>query len=528
MATDKEIGQALIEAVAPQRRSAGREFADLGRIVAQGLSLGMADEIEAGVRAAATGKDFKEIRSEIMSGIEKKRKETPVGSFALEAIGSMPTGAMAAGRNLAQTAMRSAGIGGLYGYASAEPESEIYEDPLSKRRVGQAGAGAILSGISGTLADKLFPPTPTAAKELVKKGIPLTAGQAAGRGTFLNRMEDIVLNTIPVISDLAGNARVDATKRFNRVAVNEALAPLKTSVPKELKNIDDFAVWATKAIDDAYDDALKGVKLPSKEALTEVNKRVDDVIARYEGYEGFDFIKNSLEQAKKRAGRSIEDADQLIAIAKNLRKQGQSRLGSLDPKQQENGAAMVEAANSMIEGVLAFNPEKVPAYQSAQKAYGNFVPLRDAFARAVAADREFVTPREILREISKQDTTKGKRRLFKNQLPVQTLAQQAERTMGSSPLPSGSQTAMRQSPFSPTQLAGTGAATGGIGYGAVSDPLTTALTLGTLGSMYTFPNVGRFMTSKVISPALRGGLTAQGGAISERPLILGENLGLLD
>lgn len=515
------IEQAIIDQAIPAHRTVGREYRDLGRIVLQGLTLGAADEMEAGLRSLYEGKPYKEIRADIMSGIQKKRKDFPVGAFALEMTGGAAPALLSAGQTLPATLGRSAGLGAAYGYMSAEPGTEIQEAPADIRRLSQMFAGGLFSGIGGAATSRMFPERPPEAGQLIKKGVPLTFGQAAGKGSFPNRMEDLVMNTIPAISDLAGTARVNATKQFNRVAVNEALDPIGVKVPANLQDIDEFATFATQQIDAAYDDVFSKITIPDRGALDAVNASIDDILAKYKDYEGFEFISKTLTQTKARAGRAVDDPKQLVFVFKNLRDMGRKRQASLDPKQQESGDALVEAADAMIESVLNFNQDIIPAYRAAQQSYGNFVPIRDAFAKAVSKDNEFVTPRQLLSEISRQDTTKGRRRLFGGALPGQELAKAAEATLGSQPLPSGSQTAGR---LTGLQLL-TG---GGLGAAGYADPVGTVSTLAPLAGMYMFPEAGRKIAGGVGVPIFRGSGVTVPGILSERPVIAAQNLGLLE
>ena len=80
------------------------EFAgDTGRALAQGLSFGTADEMEAGARALYAkfieGKDFNtaynETVKEIRSDISQFREDNPKTAYGTEIAGNIPTGAFA-------------------------------------------------------------------------------------------------------------------------------------------------------------------------------------------------------------------------------------------------------------------------------------------------------------------------------------------------------------------------------------------------------------------------------------------------
>ena len=516
--SSKILEQDLVSAIG-EDRTLGREYRDLGRVILQGLTLGTADEIEAAITAVSTGQSYGDARKELMKGIEKKRQDFPAGAFALELMGGMPSGALGVGRTLTSTAARSAGLGGTYGYFGAEPEAELTEDPFAAERLAQMGVGAGLAGTLSPIAQKIFPQRPEAASDLIKRGVPLTAGQAAGRGTFLSRMENIVENTLPAIGELAGSARKKSTLEFNRLAVDEALQPIAAKMGKENETIQDFAIYANKQIDEAYASALKGVTIPSDEINT-VKTALSKIADKYEGYEGGEKINNMIKNFAARIERNADDPQKIMAHFRTLRDMGTKRMKAIDPKSQEMGEALYEASQEFAELLMRYNPDNRELFASANQAFRNFLPIRKAINDAVKKGNEIVSPKQMLNKISELDGTERKMTMLKGALPIQKTATQALQTIGDPQ--AGSQTAER---MAGTRLLTGGGILGGSGTGLM--PASGYVTLGALGAGYAAPVAGRkFATG--ISAGLRGSGAPMAGLIADRPVVGLQNIGLLE
>ena len=101
--------------------------------------------------------------------------------------------------------------GSIYGAGTGEGTIE---------RVPDAVTGGAISGALG----KALPPITDKAKELIKKGIPLTVGQSVGGG--LRKVEE-GLKSIPFLGDAIVGAEIRATEGFNKATFKKVLEPLK-------------------------------------------------------------------------------------------------------------------------------------------------------------------------------------------------------------------------------------------------------------------------------------------------------------
>ena len=268
MASEWDIVDEMVAEAMPQR-SLGGEYLDLARVAAQGLTLGSSDEIEAALRSLGSDKPYGEIRKEIMGRIERKREEMPYSGTALEIAGGLPTGMLGMGKTALSTALRSAGLGGTYGYMGAETGRELTEAPFQAERVPQALGGAGIAGVLGGVTQKLFPSRPDATKEMLEKGVPLTLGQSMGAKSPIARLENVVMQSMPLAGTQVGKARQSSLLGFNRVAIDEALAPAGIKLPKDKTGLDAFD-WATKEYNRIWDDTLRGMTVDNPQAMDDV------------------------------------------------------------------------------------------------------------------------------------------------------------------------------------------------------------------------------------------------------------------
>lgn len=166
----------------------------------QGTTFGWADEIRGayqGGLAALQGGDFGEAYKRSVdqsrNALDFQRRENPVGSFAAELAGAIPTGALAGGQiaargaTLGGRALTGLGVGAAQGAAYGAGAAED-DDRLMGAMTGGA-VGGVIGGAApyvGAAARRLVTPAPAsgsqtaAARVMQKEGVTLSAGQRTG------------------------------------------------------------------------------------------------------------------------------------------------------------------------------------------------------------------------------------------------------------------------------------------------------------------------------------------------------------
>jgi hypothetical protein len=513
------MSDAYIDQFLPKDRTIMGEYIDLGRMAAQGLTLGMADEIEASVRSLTEGRPYAEVRKEIGKLLERKRKQMPLGSFATEMLGGAPTGLLGVGKTLLSTALRSGGLGATYGYMGAETGRELSEAPYQPERLPAAIGGGLISSAVGTGLQKILPTKTPEAKSLIEKGVPLTLGQAYGKKSTLAKLENIVENTIPIAGQTVGRARMNAMEGFNRAVLDEVFAPagIKMSANKAGSELFDEAVKNYTRI---WDDALEGVVIKDQRAIAEIDGLERLILQKYEGLEKADFLSKQLQLMRDRATRFGSDSARLMANYRLIRNRGFKYLKSQDVADQELGEALVDASNMFEDIIFRYAPEgKTEAYNIAKQVTQGWIPVRNAATGTAAFKQDYFTPSQLLAEIKKQASGSSVSKLFSKDMPLQEIAEAGEATIGSAP--AGSQTAERMMGVSALGYLG-----GGQPY--IPDfPSQLATTLGIAGA-YKMPETTRNIATGLVIPSIQGSAVPTGGILGERAAIGAENYGLLD
>lgn len=148
--TPEQTGARLGGTISEAQPTTGGDIANFARGGLQGMTFGFGDEIVGGGVAALTDKTYEQAVADERKRLEMGRTESPVATYGGELAGvvAMPLGAVAKGPTMANTAMRSAGmgglLGGLYGFGSGEGG---FADRLSNA----AGVGAISAVLGGVL-----------------------------------------------------------------------------------------------------------------------------------------------------------------------------------------------------------------------------------------------------------------------------------------------------------------------------------------------------------------------------------------
>lgn len=206
--------------VAPRPAPPSTEMWDpkaLGRQIAQGLSFGFADEIEAGVTAGFTGASYKDIRDTIRAGNHAYEQANPKMAFGAQLAGGLLTGGGAlvgAGRATVKAAapsvMRQIGraiatggaTGGVAGVGVSEGESanELLRDGVMGGVLGAAAGGTVAS-------------VAKAAPWAVQRGKALVRGPNVQPAKFAgaNRVLDAVDRSGRTLDDIAKSFGADDT-----------------------------------------------------------------------------------------------------------------------------------------------------------------------------------------------------------------------------------------------------------------------------------------------------------------------------
>lgn len=468
-----------------QQEQTAQELAlNVARALGQGALFGFADEAEAFARSVLGDTSYEAALEEARAGLESlplsvRLPAEIVGSIPSAVLGGAALQAARVGSKIAQAGIMGAGYG-----AGAAEEGD---------RLGGAVGGALI----GSGLQKVTPAVTAGAKELMRRGVPVTIGQALGPAA--KRLEEAA-TSVPFMGDVIKGAQRRAMERFGPAAYNEALSPVGKKISMNLTGREAYEA-AESAISKSYDDVIKAIDLPAgKTFTTSVGKKVSE-------YAG-DLPEREAKMLSRIINRELMGRIQDGRLTKQAFKDAQSSIRgeaysfstSTDPYAKKLGDALNDVAGEMFDLLAKEAPDLASQLKKVDAAYSRFVPLQRAAARA---EEGIFTPAQVRSQIRA-----GGRRtpaaMARGELPMQRMAETAQEILGPRLPESGS--AVRG-------LVGLGAL-GGMGAGA-GVPLEAMALGGLASSLYTRPvqYALREGIPRVVTPALRtpaaAGLLAQ-------------------
>jgi hypothetical protein len=414
-----------VRAYAQQQFSSARQTSsepvNAARTLGQGITFGFGDEIEAGIRAPFSSRNYGEIRDDIRSNLTGFKQENPMTALTLELGGGLvvPGGALKlGGQGLKaamvgntgwQTAKRGAAVGagsGAIAGAGGAPEiADIPWDAAQGATVGTvvgAGAPAAVNatggffsrvynalGLGGKAQSASFVDRKL-IEALRRDG--LTPEQAAAR---LREARDLGVSDM-TIADLGPNsqslgyaattipnrARRDVEQRLYGRAQDEAgniagqvqaRAGLSSNQVLGVSYIDDLAEKQSRAARQAYPQAYS--------IAVDANP--------FRKYVGREIVERAYEQAKKLADvdgvklpdfGEIRNAQSIPTEVLHQLKRGLDQIVSketdaLTGKMSPFGGAVAKLTKEMNDQLKALNP----AYAKANAEYADYSRLQQSF-----------------------------------------------------------------------------------------------------------------------------------------------------
>lgn len=384
--TDNEIQSR----VASQDRTGSDIANDVARAIAQGASLGFSDEIYGLFKAFTSDKTYEEARDEIREGLEQFRETDPVKAYGFEILGGMLTGGGAAvgatragvSAGLGRATALGAAEGAAYGAGTGETAGE--------RAVG-AVTGAPLGALGGAVGEKLTPRITGAAKEMMSRGYPLTAGQAMGGAA--KSFEERV--SLPFLSNVIQEAQLRPVRMFRREAVENALEGIGAKLPKNLQG-EELVEAAEDAVSDAYEKVVPKLSISTQPVSEAANS-----------------IAGRLKMSGEFSDADITDFQKLIAgtfnrniadgkLSKQMLKDTESEISSEIRSLMKGGMNDRRMGKALKEFQEVFRNEitkqnkKVPDLQPINRAFARLKPISKAKDTAYRRGGEF-TPAQLLR-----------------------------------------------------------------------------------------------------------------------------------
>lgn len=410
-----------------------------------------------------------------------------------------------------------AALAGDVAYGAATGAGEFNDNRLMGAGLGAVGAGIgnkLGTGISNSLGRATRGVTDKAVNKLNNSGVPMTLGQMVGEGGLVGRsikaMED-GLESVPVLGSAIRNQREAGFKKFNEAAFDEALQPIGQNVPGVGPQGIEQAMQATNR---GYDDALGGVTIPADEQFGAEVARANTLGSTTPdfGAQYTNIIDRKI--APIAAGADNIDGRQFQQLRRAAegygRKYDKVANGPTPQPMAEDVSTAFMGIRDALDGTVERNaPGVLPAYQNANKAYGNVMTLKDAVSRSRNGTRSgeagLFAPSQL------NDAAESTAKKFGNkggttQRPFYELGEAGQKVLPSNIGNSGTVDRALATAALPAALGGAGYATG------LVDP-ETAMLIAAAGAPYT--GAGRKLTQKALLQRPQAMIDA-GNAIMKR------------
>lgn len=410
-----------------------------------------------------------------------------------------------------------AALAGDVAYGAATGAGEFNDDRLMGAGLGAVGAGIgnkLGTGISNSLGRATRGVTDKAVNKLNNSGVPMTLGQMVGEGGLVGRsikaMED-GLESVPVLGSAIKGQRKAGIEKWNTAVFKDGLKPIGETVPDIGPKGIEQALLATNK---GYDDALRGVSIPADEQFGAEVARANTLGSTTPdfGAQYTNIVDRKI--APIAAGADNIDGRQFQQLRRTAegygRKYDKVANGPTPQPMAEDVSAAFMGIRDALDGTVERNaPGVLPAYQNANKAYGNVMTLKDAVSRSRNGTRSgeagLMMPSQL------NDAAESTAKKFGNkggttQRPFYELGEAGQKVLPSNIGNSGTVDRALAAAALPAALGGAGYATG------LVDP-ETAMLIAAAGAPYT--GVGRKLTQKALLQRPQAMIDA-GNAIMKR------------
>lgn len=267
-----------------------------------------------------------------------------------------------------------------------------------KDKVKQAASGAIGGGLAHgatRLLGGAVKPT-AAAEDLMRRGVQLTPGQAAGAGSTMGRIEESLASN-PLAATFITPARKRAVEEANTAAVETATKIVgntqKLGVPAR-----EAAEKAREIISKTYDEALEGISIPATDTRAGIDGfikqvKTDNPMTHPGQIKAMrDFLNQRILELQKRGVTHIDGkmAKQLDSeIGQHIR----DLSGSTDMAAKTSVQGWKDLQQTVRDTMTTYqkDPTKRPLLDSANKAYRQLLAVEKARPKG----GETFTPRQL-------------------------------------------------------------------------------------------------------------------------------------
>jgi len=411
---------------------------------AQGITGNWGDEIAATLGAVGAqlpgghGKSRAEILREIRGDEVRFAEQNPKTALGAEVAGTV-AGSVNAGRTLARavpwlgsvigTGVTSAtgGANAAVGRAEGDPDPwQVAKEAgvAGGLSLGAAGAGRAIGATVGPWITPI-------ARRLHEAGVRLTPGEMLGG--YAKRLEDVAAS-VPFAGAMVRNRQAEGIESINRVAYDEALAPLGKRYQQMFRR--GAADVGHESVEDMgailgrrYDTVIPKLRANFDQQLADDLRNIADALPVS--------ARPLLQDAVRRYVRPVIDTATgdipgrgLQTAMQGLRNEGQRLMRSqADPYHYEAGQSLLALRDRLIDAARRHSkPTDVKTFRNIDDAYARYATVRDA-ASKVGADMGEFTPAQLHASVRAADRSAGKGQTARGRARMQNISGPAKSVM---------------------------------------------------------------------------------------------------
>lgn len=362
---------------------------------------------------------------------KNKGPSSDVGRVAGNVAATAPIAAAMPGAtaaNLGVRALSGAGSGAITGLLQpVDPSKDYWSEKAHQAGLGAAG-GAV-GPIVGTAASRVISPELSPQiKTLMNEGVKLTPGQLLGKTA--TRFEQGA-ESIPFLGDAIKAARLRGIESFDRAAINRALDPIGTSLPKGAEMGREAIDTAHKMITTRYDVLLPKLRVQmdppfvgNMQSLISAANSLDPSMEKVFRATLTDKLVHRFAPGGGMTGNDFKAMESEFGrLAKNY-------SSSANAGERELGGAFKQVQAELRDMLLRNNPAHAGELGKINEAFANLVRVERAGAMTGAEEGVF-TPAHLLNAVKAGDSSARKNAFARGDALMQDLADAGKTVMGS-------------------------------------------------------------------------------------------------
>lgn len=421
--------------------------------VAQGVTSNFAEEAAAGLGAlggmlpGGHGKGYREVLEGIREQDKQFTAQNPGTAATAEIAGSLVPGVGAAGlvsraipwltrapsvaRAAVGGAAASAPLGAASGVGKLEnPQGPAdYANAAGENALISGGLGAVAGGAGHAIGSVVRPWATAAARALHDRGIRLTPGELMGG--YAKRLEDSA-TAAPFLGHLVRRRQEEGIESLNRSAWNEALAPMgrRYALPRNTEMGHEAAREATDLFNRRYAAVVPRMNAQMDAQLTGDIATISQGLPQSVRPQFADAYRRHVEHVLDQTngtidGRGLQHA--LGALRDEARRLQTSQASHA--YDHDLGTALNTLRDRIIDSARRYTPQRtMTSFDNIQRAYRNFVVLRDASSRT-GAEQGVFNPTQLHAAVRAADRSAGKGATARGEAALQEISGPAKAVM---------------------------------------------------------------------------------------------------